>query len=324
MDKYKAIDYLKERIKYFPACKLLEYKNSIKYNFKREYQPITSNRQISALIKISKTKRGMRVYHRLLQLLSKKIYVNHYTDFLNEFLNKDMTDDQVYELLKKYKRGGADPNCTKDILRSQIYYCMMHQNILQNNTKFKINNYLDLGGGECRLAQVFGNMLGLSNNKIYCADIEQWGGYTSEERKKLPINIIDLEENKPLPIENNKFSFVSTFMVLHHVKDLELMLSEINRIIKKGGYLMIREHDSQNYADAMLADIEHMLFELTDRNGDKNKIKSNYYGKYYDMIEWSYMLHLHGFEPIYTGYVSDSIYFELTPTRAFIGIYKKN
>ena len=167
--KYKAIEYLQKRIKYFPICKIIEYKNSIKYDFKKDYQNIRSNKQIAAIIKISKTKRGMKIYHRLLQLLSKKIYVTNYTEFLNSFLDKNMTDDQIYDLLKKYKRGGsyAQEKCTKDILRSQIYYCLVHSQILQNDEKIKINNYLDIGCGSCTLTQTFGNMLGLPNNKIY-------------------------------------------------------------------------------------------------------------------------------------------------------------
>lgn len=329
VDKNKSIDYLKTRIKYFPICKIIEYKNSIKYNFKKNYQHISSDRQITALINISRTKRGMKIYHRLLQLLAKKIYVDDYNNFLKTILEKDANgiykkDSQLYALLKKYKRGGFSSECDKIMIRAQLYHCIVYENILKRDKDFKLNNYLDIGCGDCKLTHKFGNMLGLSNKKIYGADISTWGSYTKEERKKLPINIIDLEEDKPLPITNNKFSYITTFMMLHHVRNLKLLLSEINRILRKGGYLMIRDHDASTYADYMLIDIEHLLYEAVERDlKNYKKYYKKYCGNYYDIIEWSYLLHLYGFEPVYISYISDSIYFEMNPTRAFIGIYKK-
>ncbi len=382
MNRKKVIEYLELHVANFPSCKILEYKTSAKYTFKKNYRTIKSNRQIGSLIEISKTKRGMKVYHRLLQLLSKKIYVMDYTGFLTKFINKNLTDDQIYNILKKYKRkkhfvkgsrtsskkkgkkaGGnrarsetmqtqldtgfvrnhakrdlqklnkyseekeeilkaqSYEECTKNVLRAQIYSCTVDTHILKKDKKFKIENYLDMGCGDCTLTKTLGNALGLSDKNIYGADIPEWGGYNEKTRKKLPINIIDLKKGKKLPIKSNKFSLVTAFMMLHHVENLDDMLNEINRIIKKGGYFMIREHDAMNYADYMLCDIEHMLFDVVDRGSDKNKLE--YYAEYYDWVEWDYMLNNHGFEHIYSSFISDSVHYELTSTRAFYAIYKK-
>lgn len=339
MDQQKVIKYLEKHYEDYPACKILEYKENAKHSFKRFYRTINSNRQISSLIELSRTKRGMTIYHRLLQLLSRKIYVQDYTTFLNKFINKDLTDDEVYSILKKYQRkpkyqkGGKSnkknvilaartyEECNKNTLRAQIYYDIISTYILKKDKKFKLDNYLDYGCGSCVITKVLGEALDLPYNKIFGADIPAWGEYTREERKKLPIKIIDLKENQKLPIKTSQFSLVTAFMVLHHVKNLELMLLELNRIIKKGGYLILREHDCINYADFMLADIEHMLFQKVVR--DEPKAKENYYAKYYDWVEWGYMLDKHGFKCIHHEFLSDSVYFNLTPTRAFIGVYKK-
>ena len=55
-------------------------------------------------------------------------------------------------------------------------------------------------------------------------------------------------------------------MVLHHVKNLNTLLSEINRITKMGGYFIIKEHDSFNNLDNMLIDIQHAMFSIVERN----------------------------------------------------------
>ena len=262
-----------------------------------------------------------------------------YTNFLTKFINKSLTDDEIYNILKKYQRklnkykGGNNKKnpilaaqtyqeCNKNTLRAQIYYNIIATYIFKKDKKFKLDNYIDMGCGDCVITKVLGEALDLTYNKIFGADIPEWGEFTEEKRKRLPIKIIDLKENQKLPIKTNQFSLITAFMMLHHVKKLNLMLSELSRIIKKGGYLMIREHDCMNYADYMLADIEHMLFEKVVRNNPKSHL--TYYAKYYDVIEWNYMLNKHGFKCIHFEFISDSIYFNLTPTRAFCGIYKKN
>ena len=348
----EVVSYIKKNMISYPSCKIMEYKLSTKYTFKKYYNNISSNKQMQSLLEISKTKKGMKVYHRLLQMLAKKIYVEDYSTFLNNFMkNSKMGDDKIYNMLKKYKRSknkkyrGASEiqseteniifskkkgqtilsantykDCSKDIKRAQIYYCIIHKYILNH---FQIENYIDIGCGDCTLTKVLGNALGLSDKNIYGADIPEWGAFTEQSRKKLSINIIDIEKGKKLPIDSNKFSFITAFMTFHHVEKLNLMLSEVNRILKPGGYLLIREHDAMNYADYMLCDIEHMLYEVTDRDNNLFKVAKSYYAKYYDLVEWDYLLSQHGFTHIYSSFISDSIYYELTNTRAFYAIYKK-
>ncbi len=314
MDTKTIAKFIKEKYNYFPACKIIEYENSDKYNFKHFYKTIKSNEQILAIKKISKMKRGLKVYNRLLELLSKKIRVNNYRYFLQYFLQKNLFDNDVYGAIYQI-RGGAAYECTKEIIRSQIYYCLLRAAKIQ-----KITKYIDMGCGECVLGAELGKLLGLKDSDVYGADIPAWGNFTSDARPK-SINFIELAENKILPIKSGEFDLVSFFMVLHHVKDLELMMREVRRITRSGGYVIIREHDCRNYADAMLIDIEHMLFDIAERNNMESK--ETYYGKYYNIIEWAYMFDKYGFDAIYTEYVSDSVNFEITPTRAYVGIFKK-
>ena len=73
-------------------------------------------------------------------------------------------------------------------------------------------------------------------------------------------------------------------MVIHHVKNLDLVLKEINRILKMGGGLYIKEHDAFTDADKMLVDIEHAKYEIVRRNNKENFYKK-YYCKCFDYIE---------------------------------------
>ncbi len=76
---------------------------------------------------------------------------------------------------------------------------------------------------------MIGNGIGLDDNNIYGADIPSWGDYSEIKRTRVPINIVNLHHKRSmLPFTDNKFSLITTFMVLHHIKNLNTLLSEIN------------------------------------------------------------------------------------------------
>ena len=197
-------------------------------------------------------------------------------------------------------------------------------NDYQEKYKLKINNYLDIGCGNCKLTENLGTKLGLKNSNIYGVDLASFAEQNDWDRKNLKINFEVIKENKKLPFKDNKFSVISLFMVLHHVKNLDLMFRELYRILKKDGIIIIREHDAYSYADKMLCDIEHILYSnvYTNKKYNKKFIKT-YYGKYFSWLEWEYLFDKYGFKYISSDYTNKSSYFELTETRSFYSIFKK-
>ena len=110
-------------------------------------------------------------------------------------------------------------------------------------------------------------------------------------------------------------------MVLHHVKNLNTLLSEINRIMKMGGFFIIKEHDAFTNIDYMLMDIQHAMFSIVERQ--ETDYKNVYYAKYYNWIEWDLIIQEYGFQYYHGAYDSNSIYFAMGPTRHYYTIYKK-
>jgi SAM-dependent methyltransferase len=47
-------------------------------------------------------------------------------------------------------------------------------------------------------------------------------------------------------LDDNRVDLITCFVTLHHVPHLDLILSEFVRILRPGGYLIIREHDCKN------------------------------------------------------------------------------
>lgn len=335
------------KIQNYPICKIKDYVR-IKTTAFCKYNPVISNSQIFTIIECSRTKKGMRVYHRLLALLAKNINVRDYAKFLGSFIDKNMSDMDVYKNVQKFehrKLGGAPArksikstpkktrkyatipasvmNCfDRNILHSQEYFYRITANILLKDTRFKLQRYLDVGCGDCKLAMELGKLLKLSNNMIYGTDIKEWSAYSHDKRKSLPINISVYKKGGPLPFKANMFSLVTVLMVLHHVEKLELMMEELNRITIMGGYILVREHDAMHSADYMLCDIEHMLFDIVKHKRGKDAMKI-YYGKYYDWLEWDYIFNKYGFTFVESDYISNSIYHEMSPTRTYYVLYRK-
>ena len=322
--KDKIVDFLRTVEKNFPECKLREYLDYGKNNYKKYYQPIDSNKQISALVKIGNREDHM-VLARLMNVLLKRSGMRRYNDLIKfmERNKKDLTDSMIYKLLHGwYNQSGGkrkDKKCNRDNLLAQIFYFQIKKNI----PKYQINNYLDLGCGSCQVTKILGKKLGLKPDNIIGADIESFEEQKNWRREKNNgYKFVSIKENEKLPFPDNHFSIISAFMVLHHIKNLNFSLQEIKRILQPGGYLFITEHDAFTYADHMLIDIEHALYmEVFTKKPEKDALKK-YYGKYFDKLEWIYLLHLFGLEYKSSGYVSRTINFELQPTREFYAIFQ--
>jgi len=337
--------FIKKQLKSFPQCKVDEY-IEIKFNKNQRYKSVNSKLQIQTLLHLKQNKIGFYHYHRLLQMLAKDVDFYDYFYLLKYLKKEKLNDQEVYKFLQKHikniknnnlicKNGGAiccNSNiknktggalCSRNKLFNEVFSIIFKRFFMPNNKKLKlsITNYLDIGCGDCKQTKILGNAIGLSDDKIYGADISHWGGYNEEKRSKVGINIIGLKEDGILPFENNSFCLISAFMVLHHVRPLEKLLSEIVRILKPNGYFFIREHDAMYAADYMLCDIEHAMYDVVQRND--MTFFNTYHGVYYDWLEWDYLLNKFGLRYVFADYNSNSIYYNLTTNRSFYGIYYK-
>jgi SAM-dependent methyltransferase len=341
----EVVSYIKKNFPNYPICFLEEYLFHKKIDKKRTFQNTQSDKQISAILKISETRSGMKNYHRLMNILAKTVSLKNYRSFLSEILGKkDVTDTYVYDTLRKYsktskiantnnkttskkekQKGGSEnkSKCGKDEIRSELFFYQICKHLFGKNKKNSptiITNYLDIGCGDCSLTRILGKKFGLSSRDIYGADLKKWFNYENRNTKGMQFKLI--EEGKKLPFSDGQFSMVSAFMVLHHTKDVSFLLSEIYRITQNGGYFVIREHDCLTKADSMLADIEHAVYERVYKDG-KQEFFRDFYASYHDWMQWSFFLHSHGFEQIFVDYDQLTVYYDVMPTRSFLGIYQK-
>lgn len=322
LDKKTIIKFIKNTYKYYPEYKIKEYLELDEHD--KNYQKITSNQQINSLIKISKNKNNT-IISRLLNILCKKKNLKSFDKVIKVILSKKLNDDNIYDFLRKIHKtdlfGGKPIICDQHEVRAQEFIHILNR----LNVKKNINNYLDIGCGSGVLTEKIGLKLGLSKNNIFGSDLDSFAEQKDWGRnlKKLQFKFIKINPNQKYPFKDNYFSLISSFMVLHHIKDLDFILKELSRITKKNGILIIREHDCLTYVDKMLADIVHIMYEVVySKNYDKT-FKKNYFAKYYDRFQWEYILSKYNFKRIYTTYISLRVTEQHSPDRSFTSIYIK-
>lgn len=315
------IKLLKKNFNEYSICKINDY-FLLKNIYKNDYLKINSNYQIRNIYKIYLRNHDHLLVQRLLDVILKYKKVKRIFKFIRQIHQK--TDYEIFEQIRKIwknnQSGGSNLCFSNNLWAEEIIF-----HIKKNNIKPK--NYLDVGCGSGKLTVLIGNKLNLNKENIFGIDIESFHEKGDWDRKKLEFIFKLVKVGKKLPFKNNTFDLVSTFMVLHHIEDLDFQLKEINRIIKKNGYLVIREHDCVTHVDKMLCDLEHYMYfhlnsEKMNNNISKN-FQNDYKAYYYDIFEWDYFMDKYGFKFVYGSYISKDIYNQITPTRSFIRIYQK-
>jgi ubiquinone/menaquinone biosynthesis C-methylase UbiE len=309
-------EYIKNNI-LISNCEKKDALKLIKNRGKKYVSP-ESDKQIMTIMKYSKEENDyefVKLFLELMKFVDKKILRNE----LIKKLDKEK-DSDIYKFIKE-NHHKLKNNINKDLCSRKEYI----NNLISLKTKniakkynLNINNFLDYGCGFCKYTEYFGKSLGLTNNNIYGCDIGDWGPYHKGREKKLKFNFKFLEVGKRLPFDDNFFSVILIQFVLHHIKDLDFYLKEINRICQMGGLVILIEHDIWTDIDHMIVDIEHMIYGYVYDN-----IYEPSYAHYRNRLEWNYLMKKNGLNYIEGDYISGGVNLEIEPNRRYYAIYKK-
>lgn len=174
--------------------------------------------------------------------------------------------------------------------------------------KFKVETIVDIG---CSNGEITNSLGERFRCKVY--------GFDVREDPNLVVKNFEfqkIEPNEKYPIEDNSVDLIISMAVLHHVEDIDFLLSEVRRMLKPGGYFIIREHDcdSQDLSDTL--DIIHGLYACVlnePQEETPEEFIANYYAHYRTRVEWAKHIAAHGFmrqyEIGYRKYDLQKLYF---------------
>ena len=328
------------------AIEYIDKINSI-LNNNMNYPNIHSYYQIQTIINSFKYKKNLEDFKRLIYLIWKKFSYIDFDNLYNMLISKERNDLEYFSILKKINESNKNKfnnnkfnnknkffmkiyqDKQKDVLNiSKFIYYELNLFLNDKTLKFKkINKYLDIGCGSGYKTIKLGNLLGLTKENIYCADINEWFDYNDQNRLSKNFSKLELVENKKLDLKDNSIDVISLIHVLHHMKDFKFRIKNIFNILKKNGILIIVEHDVMTINDFCLTDIEHTLYEINTSNKIKNfyrKDNKGFYSNYMNWIEVNILMKENGFKfikriPFNRGNVRNIF----QPTLSYVSFFQK-
>lgn len=123
-------------------------------------------------------------------------------------------DDELWELVPE--EPGPPPEALRRFVRSLG----------------RVERALDLGCGDGRLGAE------LDAVELTAADVSPVA--LARARRRLPeARVVELEPDAPLPLGDGGFDLVLCAETIEHVRDVQLLLSEIRRVLRPGGTLAL-------------------------------------------------------------------------------------
>lgn len=216
--------------------------------------------------------------------------------------------------------GGADRGNNR--VKSIEKYVIRRQPI---NCKISPTCYLDIGCFDGGITHAISNYFNLHKLQTHGVDIKSYSeadGYSNITFSQY--------DGKTLPYSDNSFDLITCLMVLHHVpeENLKTLMSEINRVMKPNGFIILREHDVNKDNERSMLDVMHHFYDYVwsaDHWSDTSKQKSDgvrWKTNYKSNIEISEMFMSNGFVPHTNASIFNNA--KLNPFMSYMCSYRKH
>jgi len=164
----------------------------------------------------------------------------------------------------------------------------------------QVESYVDIGSGTCTTAAAVAKQLCLSKPKVTCLDVvESCGPCAGDVTFKL-------FDGKSLDFPSASVDLISVVHVLHHVEpggnSMFALLQEAKRVLKPGGVMIIKEHDSPDKQYDLYLEAMHSLKQLVFYSTDPEKMPL---GSYQSVAEWKMTFRRIGLPVVHVQHTDD-------------------
>ncbi len=317
-NKNNYFKYLDETLK--EKCIIDSYKKSYMSKNTIVHPNNRSNMQIKFLVDTIFKNKYITYYNNFMLLLTNFVSFFDAFKILNTIrFTNNITDTDILKSIEKLNSKKDSKFSLEEICSKQDFGMQMMKKNIDLKIK-KSTKYLDIGCGDGKKTELFAKIFNISAKNIYGTDINTWGPYTNNKKFSFEFKEI---KNGELDYDDKTFDVITIFLTLHHIQNLDLAISEIHRVLKKNGILIIIEHDSLNYMDDLIIDIQHTFFSYFYDN-NKNIVSNNTYNKYYNAIEWEFILKNYGFIPLNKDNVYQNIEMQRRYDNQYYQSFKKS
>jgi ubiquinone/menaquinone biosynthesis C-methylase UbiE len=228
--------------------------------------------------KLYKNKKYKNSLHQIILYITKIMDTNY--DTIIKILTKNKIDSSIYNNLhhiywSKYSKNGNDINNNYIKIRAIKNANKIKSIIPKNINLYNKEVFVDIGCGDGSITSELAKIYKFK--KSIGVDVENWFDTYTNKDKNIELVITD---GKTINIKDNSVDVILCNHVLHHIENLDDMLNEIARIIKKDGILIIKEHNCYYKELSYVIDIYHALYELVFKKKQNDKFIDNYYSNY--------------------------------------------
>lgn len=209
------------------------------------YVDYTSNRQICQIMKY-----GHRADRLALIALITKLLPQVPEQEIISVLFANKTDDDFYMKFFAPRYKPVD-FADRAKLRAEVIYKYMKflpVNGKKKRKELKNLKLLEIGCGDGKITEELNKKMQFS--EMHCIELKK---HNNSITYHLPT--------KTLPFVDGYFDVILCSLSLHHVEDLQNLVQELYRV---GSVLIMREHTCDDVFDAMLIDIEHMCYIVSE------------------------------------------------------------
>ncbi len=276
---------------------------------------------------------------------------NHVVEFLKRQLNYDnKTLQQLMELVKteqKKSESGATSFSLEVLTELRKVLEAKHPELLktrpihgENRSKRRITELvefskrigvteierpfnqaptlLDVGAGNGQIVSGFANALGVPSDRVYALELAEYPNRAKD------VQWIGYDEKGKIPLPDQSVDIVTIMMVFHHAPDPQHLISEVFRVLRPGGQVIIRETDASDQATLGLKSeevialnqiLDNMLYVVFDPNSGVPMMNNYRPSQYWQDLYEKTGFHVEKFQTMEPGSPFQPVYFHLTKPR---------
>jgi len=187
----------------------------------------------------------------------------------DELLQSNM--NKIYYIIAKYTYQ-KDEN-RQDFIVSKIVSFIQSINPTILNDRLRV---ADIGGGNGNVLSSLNDIVKGDKSQFICVESKDWIETYPYDNSNITYTFWD---NNTVNIADESCDIVFCMVSLHHMTDETIAntLQEIHRILKKGGLLMIKEHDCHSVQVNNMILWEHHLYHLLDCVYDNRPFNYEHY-----------------------------------------------
>ncbi len=197
-------------------------------------------------------------------------------DLITKSDDKQTTVKQLQmidERLKNYKKK-IDPEVGKEYICGRIIDYFNDDILAKSKTKKMMTNktkIIDIGGGNGNLLHCFSEKFNIPKDNLVSIENGSFEYKYTHGDTVTYKTLKESDENNINAISKNvikSVDYIFCMVTLHHMTDANILNTVvfIKKHLKRGGYLIIKEHDADTQDTKCLIDWEHHLYRLMEHS----------------------------------------------------------